>query len=238
MLAVAFAVPLLPPATHRTPTRASRAYACSHRQHAQRHSLASARSFFTFDVEVHRPRARTPARAPGGFALGLSVAAAAEPSEDAWPFSAPATESDDIDVKSKKTIFDFAPLLNVDGEDISGELHNKVVLCVNWASKSPDTASKAKMLQDIFARYKGEGLEILAFPCADFGSQEYASAEQTRAAFESHGCTFRLMERAVVNGKEALPLYRFLKHKLQVGQNRVVNNVKWCAAARGRCGVR
>lgn len=41
-------------------------------------------------------------------------------------------------------------------------------------------------LQTLYEKYQDKGLEILAFPCNQFGSQEQGSYDQIRAFVEQH----------------------------------------------------
>lgn len=55
-------------------------------------------------------------------------------------------------------------------------------------------------------------MEILAFPCNQFGKQEPGTnAEIKKFATEKYGATFPLFEKVDVNGDNAHPVYKFLK---------------------------
>jgi glutathione peroxidase len=55
-------------------------------------------------------------------------------------------------------------------------------------------------------------LEILAFPCNQFGRQEPGSAEEIATFCEkNYGVSFPLFAKIDVNGAEAHPLYSYLK---------------------------
>ncbi len=61
---------------------------------------------------------------------------------------------------------------NIEGQNISmAKYKGKTLLIVNVASKCGFT-SQYKELEEIYREYNGQGLEILAFPCNQFGSQE------------------------------------------------------------------
>jgi glutathione peroxidase len=58
----------------------------------------------------------------------------------------------------------------------------------------------------------GKGLEILGFPCNQFGAQEPGSEAEIESFCEvNYGVTFPLFAKIDVNGDDAAPLYRFLK---------------------------
>jgi len=75
---------------------------------------------------------------------------------------------------------------------------------------------------------EAEGLRILAFPCNQFGSQEPATDAEIKAFAESKGAEigkgFDLFSKIDVNGKEAHPLWEYLKKKQQ---GTLTNNIKW-----------
>ena len=73
-----------------------------------------------------------------------------------------------------KTIFDFdVPTLDDTTVSLSTYRGKKAYLLVNVASKWGLTASNYKELNDLYLLHKNDGLEILGFPSADFGGQEF-----------------------------------------------------------------
>ncbi|KAI6702122.1 hypothetical protein NL676_011258 [Syzygium grande] len=99
------------------------------------------------------------------------------------------------------------------GNDVSlGEYRGKVLLIVNVASKCGLTSSNYTELNQLYERYKDKGLEILAFPCNQFGDQEPGTNDQIKEFV----CTrfkaeFPIFDKIEVNGEKAAPLYEFLK---------------------------
>jgi glutathione peroxidase len=109
------------------------------------------------------------------------------------------------------SIYDFAVKTN-EGKEISlAQYKGKVLLIVNTASKCGFTP-QYKELQQLYENYQDKGLEILAFPCNQFLSQEPGSDEEI-AGFCSlnFGVTFPLMAKIDVNGENAHPLYQYLQ---------------------------
>ena len=87
----------------------------------------------------------------------------------------------------------------------------KVLLIVNVASKCGFTPQYAG-LEALHRKYAGRGLEVLGFPCNQFGGQEPGDA-QAIAGFCStnYDVTFPVLAKIEVNGAGADPLYAFLK---------------------------
>ena len=86
----------------------------------------------------------------------------------------------------------------------------KVLLIVNTASEcgfTPQYAGLQKLYEDFAAR----GLEVLGFPCNQFGKQEPGDAGEIASFCEqNYGVTFPMFEKIDVNGPNAHPLYRWL----------------------------
>jgi glutathione peroxidase len=89
----------------------------------------------------------------------------------------------------------------------------KTLLVVNVASRCGFTP-QYRDLQNLYEENKAHGLEILGFPCNQFGAQEPGSAEEIQQfCSASYGVTFPLFEKVDVNGAGEHPLYAFLKEK-------------------------
>lgn len=101
---------------------------------------------------------------------------------------------------------------NVMGDIVSmSEYKGKVVLVVNTATECGFTPHYDD-LQDLYEKYQQEGLEILDFPCNQFGNQAPGTNEEIVSFCDSHfGITFPHFAKIDVNGENALPLYKFLQ---------------------------
>lgn len=66
-------------------------------------------------------------------------------------------------------------------------------------------------LVELYGKYAEGGLEILAFPCNQFGKQEPGSPEDIRAFADGKGVTFPMMAKIDVNGPATDPVYQLLK---------------------------
>lgn len=91
------------------------------------------------------------------------------------------------------------------------DFRGKVLLIVNTASQCGFTP-QYKGLQALHERYADRGLEVLGFPCNQFGHQEPGDADQIGAFCEkNYGVSFPMFAKIEVNGKNAHPLFKFLK---------------------------
>jgi len=88
---------------------------------------------------------------------------------------------------------------------------NKVVLIVNVASKCGYTEENYKQLPILDRKYRSKGLEIIAFPCNQFGFQESGTNQEIKELAKTYGVNFLLMDKIEVNGPDAHPLWKFLK---------------------------
>jgi len=109
------------------------------------------------------------------------------------------------------SIYDFAV------EDIKGKRRkldgykDKVMLIVNVASKCGFTP-QYKGLEALYEKLHARGLEVLGFPCNQFGAQEPGSeAEIAQFCELNYGVKFPLFAKIDVNGSNAAPLYQYLK---------------------------
>lgn len=122
------------------------------------------------------------------------------------------------------TAFDFSAE-TIDGFDKQlGDYRGSVLLIVNVASQCGFTPQYGP-LQNLHEKYADQGLVVLGFPCDQFGHQEPGDNDEIAAFCESHyGVTFPLFAKIDVNGKDAHPLYRWLKSE-QGGM--LVEAIKW-----------
>jgi glutathione peroxidase len=110
-----------------------------------------------------------------------------------------------------QSVYEFSALL-LDGRTVGlDEFKGRVLLIVNTASQCGFTPQYAG-LEKLYRTYKIRGLEVLGFPCNQFGNQEPGSAEQIISFCEhNYGVTFPMFAKIDVNGAGTHPLYRFLK---------------------------
>ena len=109
------------------------------------------------------------------------------------------------------SIYDFQ-VDNVAGEKVSlSNYKNKVLLIVNTASKCGFT-KQYDGLEKLYETYQEQGLEILGFPCNQFGGQEPGSDEEIQEFCQTtFGVKFPVFKKVEVNGENTIELYQYLK---------------------------
>jgi glutathione peroxidase len=110
-----------------------------------------------------------------------------------------------------KPIYDFA-VTDIHGKDHKLERYkDRVMLIVNVASKCGFTP-QYQGLEALYEKLHQRGLEVLGFPCNQFGAQEPGSEKEIESFCElNYGVTFPLYAKVDVNGANAAPLYKYLK---------------------------
>ncbi|PFC89422.1 glutathione peroxidase [Bacillus anthracis] len=108
------------------------------------------------------------------------------------------------------TVYDFSTK-TITGEDKSlKDYEGKALLIVNVASKCGFTP-QYKGLQEVYDKYKDKGLEILGFPCNQFGGQEPGTeADITSFCELNYGVNFPMFAKIDVKGDKAHPLYTYM----------------------------
>lgn len=110
-------------------------------------------------------------------------------------------------------VYDFS-VENSRGEEVKlSGYKGKTLLIVNVASKCGFTKQYGP-LEVLYEKYKEKGFMILGFPCNQFGGQEPGSNEEIQNFCKlNYGVTFPVFSKIKVNGKEAHPLYQYLKEQ-------------------------
>jgi glutathione peroxidase len=114
-------------------------------------------------------------------------------------------------VSSVATVYDFT-VGTADGASESLKRYEgEVLLIVNVASKCGLTP-QYEGLEALYREQRAKGLEILGFPCNQFGGQEPGSmAEILEFCSVSYDVTFPIFAKVDVNGDDADPLFTFLR---------------------------
>lgn len=100
----------------------------------------------------------------------------------------------------------------------------KTVVVVNTASKCGLTP-QYEGLEKLHKKYGEKGLVILGFPCNQFGNQEPGEAGEIEEFCQvNYGVSFQMFDKINVNGKDADPLFKFLKSQLR---GLLGSKIKW-----------
>lgn len=111
------------------------------------------------------------------------------------------------------SVYDFNAATRTSETVPLSEYKGKVLLIVNTASKCGFTP-QFKGLEWLNRKYSQRGLQVLGFPCNQFAKQDPAD-DRTIAGFcqKNYGVSFPMFAKIEVNGKNAHPLYSYLKDK-------------------------
>lgn len=121
-------------------------------------------------------------------------------------------------------LYDLSAPLPGGGTQSMADYRGKVLLIVNTASKCGFTP-QYEGLEELYREYKDRGLEILAFPCNQFGAQEPGdAAEIANFCSLTYDVSFPVMAKIEVNGDGADPIFKHLK-KEQTGL--LGSGIKW-----------
>ena len=113
--------------------------------------------------------------------------------------------------------FAKSPIYDIGFETIDGQkktladFAEKPILIVNVASQCGYTPQYAG-LQLLHEKYKEKGLNIIGFPCNDFGGQEPGSNDEIEKFCKTkYNVSFTLASKIKLKGEDAHPLYQFLQ---------------------------
>lgn len=121
-------------------------------------------------------------------------------------------------------IYDFE-VETIDGNNKNlEEYKGNVMLIVNTASKCGFTP-QYEGLEHLYEKYRDKGFVVLGFPCNQFAGQEPADNETiNNFCTLNYGVTFPMFSKIRVNGKQAHPLYKYLKKN---AGGILGNGIKW-----------
>ena len=109
------------------------------------------------------------------------------------------------------SIYEFSAQTVGGKEQPLEDYQGKVLLVVNTASKCGLTPQFAG-LEELYEKYKDQGLVILGFPCNQFANQDPGSDEEiTEICQLNYGVTFPMFGKIDVNGSTADPIFKHLK---------------------------
>ena len=104
------------------------------------------------------------------------------------------------------------PVTTLNGEETDlRAFEGKVLLIVNTASQCGFTPQYAG-LEALYQEFRDAGLEVLGFPCNQFGNQEPGGSDEIQSFCQlNYDVTLPMFARVDVNGKNAHPLFDLLK---------------------------
>jgi glutathione peroxidase len=112
-----------------------------------------------------------------------------------------------------KTVHDFTCKSPSGEEKDLSSYKGKVLLVVNTASKCGFTPQFAG-LEELYEKYRDQGLEILGFPCNQFLNQDPGSNDEIVEFCQvNYGVSFPMLGKIEVNGDGADPLFKHLKEE-------------------------
>ena len=109
------------------------------------------------------------------------------------------------------TAFDFKAKDIMGKQQDLAQYKGKALLIVNTASKCGFTP-QYEGLQKLHDQYHEKGLEVLGFPCNQFGQQEPGDAAEIASFCDlTYGVNFPMFAKIDVNGENTAPLFEHLK---------------------------
>lgn len=129
------------------------------------------------------------------------------------------------DWKEAKTIYDFS-VKDLDDNEVSlSKYAGHPVLIVNVATYCGLTKSNYKQLNELYDKYKDQGLKIAGFPCNQFNNQEPGCSVDIKEFLVKNKVEWDVYSKIDVNGDTADPLYKWLKK--QKGGIMGMDGIKW-----------
>ena len=113
----------------------------------------------------------------------------------------------------------------VNGTEVSlDSFRGKVILIVNTATKC-GFAPQFTGLEELHKKYVDQGLVVLGFPSGQFAGQELDDGQEILEVCKiNFGVTFQIFGKIDVNGKNADPIFAFLRKKTG---GFLGNSIKW-----------
>ena len=113
------------------------------------------------------------------------------------------------------SIYDYS-VKNRKGEDVSiSDYKGKVLIIVNTATGCGFTP-QYEGLEKLYKEYHEKGLEILDFPCNQFGNQAPGSDDEIHDFCQfKYNTSFDQFAKIEVNGGNESPLYAYIKNEVK-----------------------
>lgn len=105
---------------------------------------------------------------------------------------------------------------NRNGDEISlKEFKGKVLIIVNTATGCGFTP-QYEGLENLYKKYHDKGLEVLDFPCNQFGNQAPGTDDEIHEFCAlKYNTSFDQFTKVDVNGENELPLYTYIKKEIK-----------------------
>lgn len=111
-------------------------------------------------------------------------------------------------------IYDYKVKTRGDGELDLATLKGKVLIVVNTATGCGFTP-QYEGLENLYKKYHEKGLEILDFPCNQFGHQAPGDDNEIHEfCTAKYKTSFDQLKKVEVNGDEAEPVFKYLKEQI------------------------
>ncbi|WP_060681125.1 glutathione peroxidase [Virgibacillus halodenitrificans] len=121
-------------------------------------------------------------------------------------------------------VYDFSAKTLLGEEKSLSDYKGKVLLIVNTASECGFTP-QFEGLQQLYDKYKEQGLDILGFPCNQFNNQDPGSNEEiSEFCQRNYGVTFQMFSKVDVKGEQAHPLFSYLTEE---AKGMLTKQIKW-----------
>ncbi|WP_431801004.1 glutathione peroxidase [Halobacillus andaensis] len=122
------------------------------------------------------------------------------------------------------SVFDYT-VNKSNGETLElADFQGDILLIVNTATKC-GFANQFEGLEELYQKYSSAGLQVLGFPSNQFMNQEPVSDDEMEQTCKiNFGVTFPLLKKINVKGKDADPLFKYLKEQQKGFLN---EEIKW-----------
>ncbi|WP_339229926.1 glutathione peroxidase [Oceanobacillus sp. FSL K6-2867] len=122
------------------------------------------------------------------------------------------------------TVFNYNAKTIQGDEKSLAEYSGNVLLIVNTASECGFTP-QFQELQELYEKYNTKGVEILGFPCNQFGEQDPGTdTEIAQFCEKNYGVTFPMFSKVDVKGENAHPLFSYLTSEKK---GLLTEQIKW-----------
>lgn len=103
------------------------------------------------------------------------------------------------------------------------DYNDQVLLIVNTATQC-GLNNQFSELEALYQDYKDQGFSVIGFPSNQFKQEDQTNESMVEACQLNFGVTFPLNEKVLVNGKNAEPIFQWLKQE----KNGIFNSdIKW-----------